>query len=175
MKKIRDKFILDVCCGTKMMWFNKNHPNTIYVDIRKEEKGFIKEQPNSEIKPDIQASFTNLPFKDKSFKLIVCDPPHIIGRRITGIITRKYGCLNPETWQDDLSKGFKEMWRVLDNYGVLILKWNNINIPYKKVLSYILEEPLFMNVLAGEKAKGKKNTYWFCFMKIPEESRHKID
>ena len=33
-----DKFILDVCCGGKAFWFNKNHPNTIYQDIRTEEK-----------------------------------------------------------------------------------------------------------------------------------------
>jgi len=36
------------------------------------------------------------------------------------------------------------------------------------MLSYIPIEPLFYNVLAGEKAKREKNTYWFCFMKIPE-------
>jgi hypothetical protein len=81
---------------------------------------------------------------------------------------KKFGCLNPETWQDDLKNGFKEMWRCLDDYGTLILKWNNVSIPYKKMLSYISEEPLFFNVLAGEKAKKEKNTYWFCFMKFPK-------
>jgi hypothetical protein len=141
----------------------------LYVDIRKEPKGFIKEQPNNEINPDIQASFTKLPFEDKKFKLIVCDPPHKIGNRINGIITKKFGCLNAETWQGDLSKGFKEMWRCLEDYGILILKWNDVNIPYKKILSYIPIKPLFYNILAGEKAKKEKNTYWFCFMKIPEE------
>lgn len=29
--------ILDVCCGSKMFWFNKHHKNTIYMDIRDEE------------------------------------------------------------------------------------------------------------------------------------------
>lgn len=166
---MNNKFILDACCGTKMMWTNKNHPNALYIDIRKEPKGFIPEQPNSEINPDIQTSFTKLPFEDKKFKLIVCDPPHILGQRITGIIMKKFGCLNPETWQDDLKQGFKEMWRCLDDYGTLILKWNDVSIPYKKMLSYIPIEPLFYNVLAGEKAKKEKNTFWFCFMKIPKE------
>ena len=87
-----NKFILDACCGTKMMWTNKNHPNVLYIDIRKEPKGFIKEQMNSEINPDVQCSFTKMPFEDKKFKLIVCDPPHIIGNRITGIIMKKFGC-----------------------------------------------------------------------------------
>ena len=38
---LSDKFILDACCGGRMMWFNKNHPNCLYIDIRKEEKGYI--------------------------------------------------------------------------------------------------------------------------------------
>lgn len=160
------KFILDACCGTKMMWLNKNHPNVLYIDIRREEKGFIKEQPNSEVNPDIQMDFTRLSFPDKSFKLIVCDPPHIKGRRITGVIMKKFGCLNPETWQIDLQKGLKEMWRCLDDYGTLIFKWNDVQIPYSKIMKYFPSQPLFFNILAGDKAKTKA-TYWFCFMKLP--------
>lgn len=26
---LNNKFILDACCGGKMFWFNKNHPNTM--------------------------------------------------------------------------------------------------------------------------------------------------
>ncbi|EPQ1453339.1 SAM-dependent methyltransferase, partial [Acinetobacter baumannii] len=29
--------ILDPCCGSKMMWFDRNNPNVVYGDIRKEE------------------------------------------------------------------------------------------------------------------------------------------
>ena len=31
-----EKFILDVTCGGRSMWFNKKHPNAIYTDIREE-------------------------------------------------------------------------------------------------------------------------------------------
>jgi len=30
------KFILDACCGGKMFWFNKEHPNVMFADNRTE-------------------------------------------------------------------------------------------------------------------------------------------
>ena len=32
-----NKKILDVTCGSRTIWFNKEHPAAIYCDIRKEE------------------------------------------------------------------------------------------------------------------------------------------
>ena len=29
--------ILDVCCGSRMFWFDKNEPHTTFMDIRKEQ------------------------------------------------------------------------------------------------------------------------------------------
>jgi len=31
------KKILDVTCGSRTIWFNKNHPAAIYCDVRDEE------------------------------------------------------------------------------------------------------------------------------------------
>lgn len=85
---------------------------------------------------------------------------------------KKFGCLNAETWQSDLQKGFSECWRVLNDYGVLVFKWNDIEISYKKVLSLIKVEPLFYNIAAGNKALTTGNrSYWFCFMKIPNSDK----
>lgn len=73
---MKDKFILDACCGPRMMWFNKRHPNTLYIDIRRE--NFIASGGDKIIiDPDMIADFRNLPFPDKSFKLVVWDPPHM--------------------------------------------------------------------------------------------------
>ena len=125
---MKDKFILDACCGGRMMWFNKKHPNTIYIDKRKEKKGFISEQPNSEINPDIIMNFKNLKFPDKTFKLVVWDPPHSLTFLDTSIMKKKFGGLNPETWPYTIKKGFNECWRVLEDYGILIFKWNDMEI-----------------------------------------------
>lgn len=168
---MKDKFILDACCGGRMMWLNKNHPNCIYIDNRIVEKGHIQKgfNPNHEVKPDILMDFRNLKFPDKNFKLVVFDPPHLTSLTETSIMKKKFGVLNKETWQWDIKQSFRECWRVLEDYGVLLFKWNDIEIPYKKILSLCSEKPLFMNITAGQKALKQKNrTYWFCFMKIPK-------
>ncbi len=174
---MKDKFILDACCGGRMMWFDKQHPNALYIDIRKEEKGLIKQRFNFEVNPDIVMDFRKLEFPDKKFKLVVWDPPHGTSFSDTSIMKKKFGCLNAETWQDDLKRGFKEIWRVLDDYGVLVFKWNDTDIPYKKVLSRFSENPLFYNITAGPKTlktKGSRS-YWFCFMKIPDDALEQVN
>lgn len=159
------KIILDACCGGRMMWFNKSHPNTIYIDKRKEKKGFNKNKTWIKIDPDIIADFKDLPFPDKQFKLVVFDPPHRSDMGKTSNIAQNYGLLNAEIWPYELRKGFKECWRVLDDYGILIFKWNDNQIKFKSVLAVFPVRPLF-----GQRAssRGSAETKWFTFMKIPD-------
>lgn len=159
----KDKFILDACCGGRFFWFNKKHKNTLYIDIEPRPKGICKERPNFSCEPDMIADFRNLPFEDKKFKHIVWDPPHLINLYKASIMRKKYGTLNKKTWPDDLRKGFNELWRVLDNYGTLVFKWNEGSISVKEVLKVFPEVPLY-----GHPTAKSGKTKWFCFMKIPE-------
>ncbi len=160
---MQSKFILDACCGGRMIWFNKKHPNALYIDIRREGKGLCKERPNFEVQPDEIMDFRALKFPDKSFKLVVWDPPHLKTLNKTSIMAKKYGVLNAQTYHYDLSKGFQECWRVLEDYGILIFKWNDQEISQKELLSLFKEQPLF-----GHTTGSKSKTRWFCFMKIPK-------
>ena len=139
------KFILDTCCGGRMFWFNKKHPAALFMDIRKEEKGFIKERFNFEINPDVVGDFRNIPFADQSFKLVVFDPPHIKFRGTKSWVSQKYGSLSPKTWAADIKKGFDECFRVLETYGVLIFKWSterdSRSVKVKEILDIIKKEP----------------------------------
>ena len=69
--------VLDVCCGPRSMWFNKKDPRAMFVDRRCEEhekpRKCRKNITRIEIKPDMQADFTNLPFPDESFSMVVMD------------------------------------------------------------------------------------------------------
>lgn len=61
----KTKIILDACCGSRMFWFDKHNPNTLFVDKRCEtvtakDRDKIR---SIEVKPDIVADFTNLPLK----------------------------------------------------------------------------------------------------------------
>jgi len=163
---LRKKFILDACCGGRMFWFNKKHPNALYIDNRIEKKGFIKDRPNFEVNPDIQADFRNLPFKDKVFKLVIFDPPHFKFRGYKSWAAQKYGTLDSKTWAADLKKGFNECWRVLDDYGVLIFKWSTERDKRSVKITELLK--LFpTKPLVGHTTGSKSFTKWFCFMKIP--------
>ncbi len=132
-----DKFILDACCGARMFWNDKHQPNTIFIDNRKEEKGYNDYRPNREINPDIIMDFRDLKFPDKKFKLIVMDPPHIISASKNFRMARDYGILNKRTWKEDIKKGFEECWRCLDDYGILTFKWNETSIKRKEILEVL--------------------------------------
>jgi len=162
--KNKDKIILDAACGNRMFWINKKHPNTIYIDNRRRSKGLIDVRPNFDIQPDEIGDFRNLKYKNNSFKLVVWDPPHIIRKTPElGWPTKKYGNLYPDTWKQDLQKGFSECWRVLEDYGILIFKWSESDIKKKEVLDLFPETPLF-----GHPTNSRSTTIWFCFMKIPQ-------
>lgn len=59
--------------------------------------------------------------------------------------------------------GFAECMRALDDYGTLIFKWLEVQIPLSKVLKAIGQEPLF-----GHRSGKNMNTHWLAFMKFAE-------
>lgn len=157
------KIILDACCGGRMFWFQKQYPQAIYIDNRRESKGLVKLRPNFEVNPDIKMDFRKLAFQNNQFKLIVWDPPHLHSLSLNSIMRKKYGCLNKKTWKKDLTQGFNELWRVLAPYGTLVFKWNTYEIPFKEVLSCFKEKPLF-----GHPTAKSGNTLWCVFFKNPK-------
>ncbi len=161
----KDKKILDACCGGRMFWFNKSHPDALYIDNRVFEKKVIwengKNKREFEVKPDIVMDFRKLDLPSDSFSLVVFDPPHLKTRNgKTGWMQKKYGSLNPETWREDLRKGFSECFRVLKKDGVLIFKWSETEIPLKEVLGLTPLSPLF-----GHPSGKAQKTHWVAFMK----------
>lgn len=161
------KYILDVCCGGRMFWFNKEHPNTIYCDIRTADAGHVGHSmaKNHSVQPDVVCDFTNLPFPDNQFKMVIFDPPHLTSVKPTSYMGRKYGILDKQTWPDLIYKGFVECYRVLDVYGVLIFKWSTHDIRLGNVLKHIPIEPLIGHT-SGQLV-AKNNTVWLSFMKLP--------
>ena len=68
--------ILDVCCGSKMFWYDKENKDTIFIDIRKEILEFKDRDKlrKSFVNPDIIADFRDIPFDNNYFDLVVFDP-----------------------------------------------------------------------------------------------------
>lgn len=153
-----NKTILDVCCGSKMFWFDKSNPDVMFCDIRQEEH-VLCDGRKLEIKPDMIMDFRNLEFPDNHFKLVVFDPPHLKKLGANSWMAKKYGILS-DNWQEDLKRGFDECWRVLQNDGVLIFKWSEKDIKIRELLNIFGQAPLF-----GHTTNTKAQTIWLCFMK----------
>lgn len=161
-----EKKILDVTCGSRSIWFDKQHPEAIYCDKREGtyegiwKSGDGKSRRSMTISPDIICDFTDLPFPDNTFRLVIFDPPHLTRANDTSWLVKKYGKLN-DTWPQMLHDGFWECMRVLMEDGVLIFKWSQHDIAAEKVWNAIGQKPLF-----GHKSGKKSLTFWGCYMKL---------
>jgi tRNA G10 N-methylase Trm11 len=159
------KLILDVTCANRSIWFNKNHPNAVYCDIRQEKIeqrfGVNQSMYTIDIAPDIVCDFTDLPFDDDTFTLCVFDPPHIHGISDKSWLKKHYGIL-PDNWQSVISAGFSECMRVLKPEGILVFKWAETSVAAAELLKVIGTQPLF-----GHHSGKKMGTYWMTFMKLP--------
>ena len=170
------KEILDACCGGKMFYFDKQDERVLFQGIRDIETTLCDGR-HFEVKPDVQADFTNMPYPNETFRMVVFDPPHLlrnVGKlkfadiygslnpkaRPTGYQHIKYGSLPNQNWRDLLKRGFAECFRVLKHGGFLIFKWNETDIKVTEVLKLTPEKPIFGHI-SGKRA----NTHWICFMK----------
>lgn len=134
--------ILDVCCGGRMFWYNKNEPHTTYMDIRDGDYSVHRNGYEKKVivHPDIQADFTSIPFDDNTFDMVVFDPPHLT--HADGYMGAHYGQL-PKDWKPMLKQGFDECMRVLKPESTLIFKWCETHIPFSEVLKVFKRKPIF--------------------------------
>lgn len=158
------KLILDVCCGSRMFWFDKKNPNAVFCDNRQVLET-LGDGRVLRIEPDILCNFKALPFPNKSFYLVVFDPPHLRRAGEKGWQAKKYGVL-PQDWQKELRQGFLECFRVLKPNGTLVFKWSEVQIPLSAVLNLAPEKPLF-----GDRRAGRGGQ-WVVFMKEASANGH---
>lgn len=163
--------VLDPCCGGRAMWLDKRNPDAVFGDIRREvvtvtDRSHGKEDGKRvlRIEPDIEIDFRDMPFPDRSFKLVAFDPPHLVRAGPRSWMAAKYGKLSAN-WRDDLRRGFEECFRVLDDDGVLVFKWNETQVKVREVLDLVPVAPLF-----GHPSGRKGLTHWLVFIK-PKECR----
>lgn len=162
--------ILDATCGARRMWYQKNHPFVTFMDKRKGDFGFTSMKNGKGIKretikvdPDIQADWTKeLPFEDGHFDMIVFDPPHIIRKKKNNqsFMQHQYGVFKADNYKQDLRKGLSELFRVLKNQGILILKWCDLDRSVEEVIKLSPYPPIF-----GTRTGQRNNVHWIVFIK----------
>ena len=164
--------ILDATAGFRMMHFNKNNPNIVYLDIRDDTQlaADLQRVPNRKpwkpIVPTTQGDYRNLPFPDDYFDQIYFDPSHLIHVGKTGIYYVKYGKLS-ESWREDIAAGAKELFRVLKPGHALDFKWCTQDIGLNDVLALFPVKPIVGQKTVGGQGcnRGKPRTFWLSFVK----------
>jgi hypothetical protein len=158
--------VLDPCCGSRMMWFDKKDQRVLFGDRRSEiitvtdrSNGNASGQRSIKIEPDSLMDFRALPFPDSSFKLVAFDPPHLVNAGPRSLLAAKYGKLSDD-WRDDLRAGFAECFRVLETDGVLVFKWNETQVKLKEIMALTSVKPMF-----GQVSGRSGMTHWLVFMK----------
>lgn len=151
--------VLDPCSGSRMFYFDKQDPRVTFGDIRTLPPTELCDGRLLEVRPDIEMDFRALPFPDDTFNVVVFDPPHLLKIGMKAYLSLKYGRLEKE-WREDLKQGFKECFRVLKPSGVLIFKWNEVQIRTKDVLALTPYKPL-----VGHISGKRSNTHWITFLK----------
>lgn len=162
--ELLDKSVLDVCCGSKMFWFDKHDPRAVFIDKRRETHT-LKDKTSKwgsralSVDPDLVADFTDLPFENEMFSVVIFDPPHLIKNGKSGWLAKKYGKLQGD-WMTELRMGFSECFRVLKPFGTLIFKWNETDIPVSQILALTTERPLI-----GNRCGKQSQSHWLVFLK----------
>ena len=147
-----------------MFWFDRCDDRVLYLDKRYESHRLKDSSSNGGyrnlvIQPDTICDFTQMPFDGGSFKLVVFDPPHLVKCGKNSWLAKKYGVLGSD-WKDDIKRGFSECFRILEDNGIMIFKWNENDISVSSILNLTPERPLFGN-RCGKQAKS----HWIVFMK----------
>lgn len=153
--------VLDACCGSRMMWFDKTDHRAIFCDIRQSSHQLCDGR-ELHINPDKVMDFCNIEFSDNTFDLVVFDPPHLIQAGENSWLGLKYGILDDD-WKNKISIGFSECFRVLRPKGALIFKWSEVQIKTSEILKLTPYKPLF-----GHQSGKRSGTHWICFLKIDD-------
>ena len=146
--------ILDACCGERAFWRNKKHPDTTFIDIRKK------------VKPDMVMDCKNTSFPDKTFDLIVFDPPHLsYSKDNKGIFAAKWGMFRAHEIRALIKGAFIEFDRILKDDGFVIFKWGTHNQTLKVILPLITKFEILFGQLTAQKTTATSKTYWFTLRK----------
>lgn len=165
--------VLDPCCGSRMMWFDKADRRAVFGDKRSETLTVTDRTHREDgtrtlrIEPDTLMDFRAIPYPDASFKLVAFDPPHLVRAGPKSWLAAKYGKLTDD-WRADLTAGFAECFRVLEPHGVLVFKWNETQVKLREILSLTPHKPLF-----GQVSGRSGMTHWLVFMK-PSDGKEDV-
>lgn len=154
------KPILDPASSMRAFYFDKQDSRVVFGDIREDETHLLTNGQTITIKPDQVMDFRAIPYPDESFQCVVFDPPHLFELSDKSWMFKKYGVLDKDSWQEDITKGFAECFRVLKPNGTLIFKWNETSVRLNQILALTNQKPVL-----GHSSGKRMGTHWVLFIK----------
>jgi hypothetical protein len=150
--------ILDMSAGNRAVWFDKDHRECIYVDIRES------------VKPTVVGDTRNLGnLLGEQFNLIVFDPPHH-NYGANGNMTKIYGHYTTEEIRELITKSAKEAHRLSAPDALMAFKWNDHDQKLDSVLALMPDwEPLFGHS-TSVRTKHNCQTYWVMLKRRPQSA-----
>lgn len=140
--------ILDLTAGARAIWFNKHHPDAVFVDIR------------DSVRPSVVCDACDLPAHiGANFDLVVFDPPHK-NFAATGNMAKNYGHHTAEEIRNFVYSAAKEAHRVSNAGAFMAFKWSEGGRKLSSVLQWLDAwwEPIVGHgVSHQQRAAG---TYW---------------
>lgn len=150
--------ILDMTCGGRMMWWDKNDPRILAMDCREVEYTLCDGRTFA-VKPDLLGDFRDLPHPSDLFSVVMFDPPHLLNAGETGWQYKKYGRLDRSSYGEDIKRGMEEAMRVLKPGGVLVFKWNTEQISLAQIRVLFPCKPILRT------GNRREKTYIILFVK----------
>lgn len=143
--------ILDLTAGNRGVWFNKNHPDALYIDIR------------PEVKPDVVMDARQLPsivhLGGEYFDLVVLDPPHL-NFGANSNMSKSYGHHTTPEILELVEKLSAQAAHVSKPSALMALKWNDHSISLRRVLALMPQwEPLFGHGVSESHRRGKATSW----------------
>lgn len=144
--------ILDLSAGNRAVWFNKNHPLTIYLDKR------------AEVNPTVVCD-TNESIPGSGYNLICWDPPHM-NCGPSSDMSRAYGHHTTKEILELIEKTGLNVHKVSAQNALMALKWNNHDIRLQRVFDLLPNwEPLFGH-LTKDGPGSRSQTYWAMLRRL---------
>lgn len=136
--------ILDMSAGARAVWFDKSHPDAVYVDIR------------PQVKPDIVCDTRELPAEvGTGFDLVLFDPPHK-NFAASGNMAKNYGHHTAEEIRSIVRDSAREAHRVSKPNALMAFKWSEGGRKLTAALAWMSPwwEPLFGHGVSHQQRGG---------------------
>jgi hypothetical protein len=153
--------ILDLSAGARAMWFNKQHPDATFVDIRAEIAPISGNgKPYKTIPADVVCDTRRLPPEvGDGYDIVVFDPPHCSLTR-SSKLGRLYGSFSKECIIETIQGTAREAHRVSVKDAMMIFKWAGKGLDDVIKLMAPYWEPLLGQRHVRTCKCGIRGTHW---------------